>query len=794
MRPHDNVRFASPIAILFLAALGGLPACSGCGSGGGADDDDGPGGAAASGSGGAAGFPSGGSAGSLPLPTQGAGGGGATLSLRVEPARVALVANGKPISQAFTARLSDGSTPTGVAWSMYDVTLGLVSADGVFTSKGFLSGQARVEAKYGNLRTVAIVDITVNIVEGGYDPVTNPGGLTPAEQAELQEGGGGDGALRFLYPYDATVFPRGVEAPLVQLGGPKATAARLFIEAPGYRYEGFYRLPPPPPPELATVPPPPAALTNHVTLRDEIWKGLTAVPPGEPVRVTATTLVGGQGVGPARQSWSMAPGSLKGIVYYNTYNNTDNTMEVGSGAVMKIKPGGKAEVLLQLENCTVCHSVSSQGNRLVTALGWDDVDLENDEVPNNPIDSGSFELLPDGTTKPKKRVEDGRQYSFGALTPDGSLFLSNAVLGTGENNGPGNEIRGLNGDLRSRLFVTDTGALVPTPSLDALGVRYALSPTFSHDGTLVAFNRRDVNEGRTLSVMSFDGKASPPAFSNLVDLVTRPENSLTPIPAWPSFLPDSKALVYHEGTGFDTYVPDSYLPPNGSKANIRLVELASKRVLELRALNGRRPDGSNYLPFDGDETPEADMNFEPTVLPVPVGGYYWVFFTSRRAYGSLIAPTNGLVPGGEELYGWEQQPSPRKKLWVAAIDIDYAERLALQPGQPGYVANYDPSHPAFYLPGQGLLAGNMRAFAALEPCRQNGSSCESGAECCGGFCRQNGVDANNEPILACVPPPPPEECSFEDELCTTAADCCGFETGAMLCINGRCAQNRPVIR
>jgi hypothetical protein len=236
-------------------------------------------------------------------------------------------------------------------------------------------------------------------------------------------------------------------------------------------------------------------------------------------------------------------------------------------------------------------------------------------------------------------------------------------------------------------------------------------------------------------------------------------------------LPDSKGLVYHEGTGFDTYAP-------GSKANLRLVELATKKVRRLWAANGQRPDGTSYLPYGALD--EGDMNFEPTVLPVPVGGYYWVFFTSRRAYGSTIAPRGGLVPGGDELYGWEQQPSPRKKLWVAAIDLDYAER-----GD-----DEDPSHPAFYVTGQELYAGNMRAFAALEPCLP---SCASGAECCAGFCRQTGVDANNEPVLACVPAP--EACSYEDETCSTAGDCCDPGDGGpgLVCINRRCARRRPVV-
>lgn len=35
----------------------------------------------------------------------------------------------------------------------------------------------------------------------------------------------------------------------------------------------------------------------------------------------------------------------------------------------------------------------------------------------------------------------------------------------------------------------------------------------------------------------------------------------------------------------------------------------------------------------------------------------------------------------------------------------------------------------------GLDGGNMRAFAAMAPCQHDGGACESGSDCCCGFCR-----------------------------------------------------------
>ena len=163
----------------------------------------------------------------------------------------------------------------------------------------------------------------------------------------------------------------------------------------------------------------------------------------------------------------------------------------------------------------------------------------------------------------------------------------------------------------------------------------------------------------------------------------------------------------------------------------------------LDAANGQLPSGSTYLPYPGRD---EHLSFYPTVSPVATAGYFWVFFTSRRNYGNtLVDPKDGPAS---------------KKLWVAAVDID---------APPGT----DPSHPAFYLPGQELESGNIRAFATLSPCKANGASCVSGIDCCGGAC--NGGTCGT-----------PEGCSVAEEKCTTSADCCSGQ--ALACINGFCSQ------
>jgi hypothetical protein len=260
----------------------------------------------------------------------------------------------------------------------------------------------------------------------------------------------------------------------------------------------------------------------------------------------------------------------------------------------------------------------------------------------------------------------------------------------------------------------------------------------------------------TLAVMDF-AKANN-AFSNLKTIAHDPVNLL----GWPSFLPDNKAVLCDVNDGLGSQAMNGgkdYGTWFNNRADLAIVDIASSVVTPLDALNGKK-NGQIYLPYGADD---ARRNFEPTLAPVAVGGYYWVVFTSRRQYGNTI----NTVETGQ--YG----DTKRKKLWIAAIDINPV------PGK-------DPSHPAVYMPGQEEAAGNMRGFWALDPCKQNGNMCDSGDECCNGFCRQVNIGGMIQKV--CVPPP--MGCAQEFEMCNTAADCCGANMG-FSCINHHCAQPPP---
>jgi hypothetical protein len=291
----------------------------------------------------------------------------------------------------------------------------------------------------------------------------------------------------------------------------------------------------------------------------------------------------------------------------------------------------------------------------------------------------------------------------------------------------------MEGPKASTMYDPHTGQTIP---FSGLSRQHAMMPSFSPDGTKIVFNDTDNGGGHTLVVMSFD--ASTNTFSNAQPIF----KDTGGYPGWPFFTPDSSSVVFIDDSS-PNFASTTDPPGNTlASADLYIVDVASGVAHQLSAANGEDANGSTYLPYG---TRDQHLNFYPTVSPVAAGGYFWVFFTSRRNYGNvLVDPNDGPAS---------------KKLWVSAI------KIGAQPGT-------DSSYPAFYLPGQELASGNIRAFAALSPCKANGQSCTSGVDCCGGAC--NGGSCGM-----------PTGCSGVDEKCTTSSDCCG---SGLQCINGFCSQ------
>lgn len=691
-----------------------------------------------------------------------------------------------------------GGQPVMADWSLDRGDVGTIPAgpatSGTFVTRGTSGGLVTVRVRYGSQTVARQILVRLNAQQNG------PNAADPGEQAQIPTsvgqltasggvgGVGGEGlgpavtdantlsALQnpqssgqaqnftLLYPYNGTVWPRGLLAPLLMwqwsVGDADAVRIELSSTSGSFTWTGTFGRP-------AILTQTGGPFIRHPIPQD-VWTMATnsaggPTPGGQADRLTVKVTIAraGMGYGPLTQTWTVAPAHLSGIIYYNSYGtllaqNSGGAVggnKMFGGAILSIHVGDTGPKLVAGASggdaqCRVCHSVAANGSQLVVQQG------------NNYGVSSAYSLTPTGATETV--MQNGA--TFPAVFPDGSMVLSRSgqliPLPSGSNPLP---VSGLS------AVATDVG-----------------TPAFAPSGKLVAFNPLAgpglTNPAQKLLVMSFD--AMTHTFSKPVVVVDDTGQPAQTRPGWPAVFPDGQSVVFHHQTasGYDGNADAALWTRGGARAHISWTGVTgSSMVTPLNQLNGRDAAGQSYLPklaaprsltctadgnqvggIDADHANDVTLNYEPTVNPVASGGYAWVVFTSRRMYGNLATlPPFCSDPRGVDLV----QNITTKKLWVAAIDVT------------GKLAT-DASHPAFYLPAQELLAGNSRGFWVLDPCKADGLSCQTGDQCCNGYCQPNSGGA-----LVCGSAPA-NQCAAVQEKCTTAS-CCDTTN---LCINGFCTQ------
>lgn len=547
-------------------------------------------------------------------------------------------------------------------------------AIGGVTATGLLGGQGTMKFSYAGLEAEAAV--TVKLI---YN--LDPSGVDPAAKGALDGASQPDPSVSLLYPYNFTVFPRGLLGPTVQWnGGNDSDIYKLHVESGTFEFNWYGPVVNP-------------SRWDFPTMPADIWLKLTDSTVGD-ISFELRRWDGNATYSSGTQFWSIAPANLAGTIYY---------WAVNQGDVLRIQPGAAApEQFIQKPpgtTCVACHSVSRDGTTIVASQHGDY--------------SPWATFNPDGTPIFASDSASG----FQAISPDGQWVL------WGQSN---------DGFLAQPSWMV----LSPQNTIDVVAQMFQnpgwpVHPAWSNDGNKIAYGvRTDGNwldfNNSTLWVVDVDPNI--PAFSNPVQIVPNDQNR--PTVSYPTWSPDSASIAFGRATQART---------RGALGELWSVHADGSNPVRLALA-----DGVGHIP-----EPETSQNYEPTFVPVASGGYFWLVFVSERQYGNTL--TN-------------QDPNTRtKQLWVTAISINPA------PGQ-------DPSHPAFWLPGQELNNNNMRGYAALNECKELGEVCFAGYDCCGGYCVEN-----DEGAFICDDDPP--SCSPNNSACVVDEDCCDPEAQ---CIGGFC--------
>lgn len=650
------------VVVAGAALLGAVPA--GCG-GGSSSSDGGKGG---DGGNGGAGPGNGGSGAIFD------GVGGNQMNLEISPASgEIIVTNG--VGNTLDFDLLSNGTSVSAKWFTDKSSVATVDQDGVVTAVGDKGGEVKVTAQYGNESRTAAVTVKV-ITE------QNPGGISPTDIEILKGNTDPDASAVWLYPYDKTVFPKGIFPPELMWNGTGAGDLYYIHYTTKYVDAGVFTAADPP---------------SRFLVEEALWRTITESGKGGDVTLEVSRLVPGQQKATriVNQTWTIANGALRGFVYY--WANS-------IGRILRIDPGkGTApEDFLAAagvsDNCSTCHTVSADG---LTLLIGGDTSVSTFDLLNNVPKLGIASI-----GKPV------RNWAMPAVSPDGKVLI--------ENNAP---LPGPPGGSDGMWNPQDGTKLLGT-GLD--GVMLDM-PAFGPSGQLIAA----VNHANPHDLVKYTFDPATNMVSGLTTLAAMGDDPNLNAICFPSVSPTLKTNEFPDST-WVTYHRGQYPGSLDTRTGPGWLFLSSMDTpgFEVRLRNA---NGDDYPFAAGDR--DRNLNYEPTFAPQEAGGYNWVVFTSRRTYGNRLTGNSTQV----------------KQLWIAAVDLH---------PQPGT----DPSHPAFWVPGQDANL-NMRGFWAQKNCLPAGNTCDNDSDCCGGVC-SNGVCLGL----------PGEDCSEEGDACQVDADCCDYPT------------------
>lgn len=494
-------------------------------------------GSSAGGSAGASGTAAGGKSGTSAGGAAGKAGGGVVgnpdvTGVVIEPATATIdVVDGvaKPVKFTAKPKYANGTVGNaiGPTWQVDLGDVANVDKDGNVTAAGARGGLVTLGASWQSYKATATVTVKLHLT-------VNPGKLSDADKTKLAGATDAD-TIPWMYPYDATVFPRGLSAPRLMWGA--APAAPMMFTAKGEFAEitSYFNEPAPGHQPDATL-----------------WTKLTESGTGGPVQVQVARLdATGKAKVVMKQTWRIAAGNLKGTVYYWA-----NSL----GRVVRIKPGAAApddflKAAGQNDGCTTCHAVSANGNVLTLGGG----------KAQAPEDSAwSIYDLVGNKLVAKDR---GRPWAMLALTPDGKFAaLNNAPLP----GGPG---------LDGGFYDVATGAKVPGSGFDT---ELFDMPSFSPDGTRLVYVDHAT---KGLVSLGFSQATGKPVASGKVPLVPASGDPKLNLIAFPVVSPDGKWAVYHRGP-LDTRdgPADSSRPaPSPRAPSCRSMRRTARRIPSPRA-------------------------------------------------------------------------------------------------------------------------------------------------------------------------------------------------------------------
>ncbi|MFT6395674.1 MAG: hypothetical protein ACJAYU_000416 [Bradymonadia bacterium] len=589
------------------------------------------------------------------------------LSVRLEPSHIELGTSfGVPTETRVRAFVTnsegeEAEVTTEVSWRSDSSSVLRFAVDGTATATGVRAGRINFYARLDDAEAVGTATVRISALSHDEDIVLSEIGAY--ERAEPGEGT----PPQWLYPEHGTVYPVGIDPPVLQWTREDNTLMHLTLEVSDYvRVDHYTR-------------------TASFVFPPEIWT-LLANDFDNPIQMTLDgTVSAGDPVrlGEIRDLHT-ADANLEGSVYY---------WQIRTGDIMEIPADEPVARPLFPDNaetgsCRGCHAITRDGSRIGfmyngggdprAGLAWVD-------EPDPPIVENFTE----------------NRWDFLSFDPAGhraaAVYLGDMWLA--------DTTPGIPGGIAN---------LGPIPNVNDSG-RRATTPAWSPDGSTLVYAVRgaaDVDWSfETGDLWSTTWDQTSDSWGTPAPMLGAPHAAVDTL-SYPSWSPDSRLLAYSAG------------PNNRGDPPAELHMSDSTGAGSVRLFNGG-PEGLDVM---------------PAFSPFREGGYYWLLFYSQRPYGAV---------------------TENKQLWVMAIDADYS------------FDGTDPSHAAFWLPGQNPEEANITALWARSGCDREGNQCKTDQDCCAGL--QCIRDDELGEICTRV------ECTLPGHACGEEEPCCaGYECATSL--------------
>jgi len=303
------------------------------------------------------------------------------------------------------------------AWTLDRLDLATIDGNGHVGLIKPVAGPITVTAYLGTLSATGQVNVAFDVTKNDAAPA---GSVTA-----FQSTASGSDSAQILYPYDQTVYPLGLRAPVIQWDnkGSAASAVKISLQYPGtgtplFRWSQV--IPESNPPQ-ATIP-------------AEVWGYFGDSAKGQTASISLQRLIGGSPRESLTRAITFSSAPIRGKIYYTQYHRGGDPSE------MVADPGSEnpaRPAFSTTDNCPVCHTLSANGNVFATTSGYGYYDDNfSNPITFSPSLGGISNVNADGTLTriadfvgqpPRSNYTGGsndwRGFAWAPLTPDGKYAL-----------------------------------------------------------------------------------------------------------------------------------------------------------------------------------------------------------------------------------------------------------------------------------------------------------------------------------------------------------------------------------